>query len=115
LKGEKLDWHRLADRLNMSLQRCQQETTSTEFLDWMEYLKQDVNAFHREDYFLANIAMHIRMAFAKDPKKVPKLERFLLKFTEKGRKVVGIVSKKKAAEKMKNQFLVWAGIIKRKK
>jgi len=79
----------------------------------IEYLKLNVNAFHREDYFLANIARHIRMAFAKDPKKVPKLEQFLLKFTE--RKIVKKdMTKKKAMERMKSQFLGWAGI-KRKK
>jgi len=102
----------------MSVQRCQQETTSTGFLDMIEYLKLDVNAFHREDYFLANIARHIRMAFAKDPAKVPKLEYFLLKFTAKRerRKVVksAIKEKEEAAKRMKSQFLAWAGI-KRKK
>lgn len=101
----------------MSKQRCLQETTSTEFLDWMEYLKQDVNAFHREDYFLASIAMHIRMAFAKDPGKVPKLEHFLLKFKEKVRKKIKVMkemTREEAAEKSKRYFLPWAGI-KRKK
>ncbi len=97
----------------MSVQRCQQETTSTEFLDWMEYLKQDVNAFHREDYFLANIARYICVSFAKDSKKVPKLERFLLRFTEK-RKVKKAMTKKEAAEKSKRYWLPWAGVNKKK-
>jgi len=113
LRGEELDWYRLASHLDMSKQRCQQETTSTEFLDWMEYLKLDVNAFHREDYFLASIARHIRMAFSKDPKKVPRLEQFLLKFTE--RKIMKKdMTKKETMERMKSQFLGWVGI-KRKK
>ncbi len=103
----------------MSYQRCQQETTSTEFLDWMEYLKQDVNAFHREDYFLANIARYICVSFAKDSKKVPKLERFLLRFTEKIkiRKKIGekkSMTKEEAAEKSKRHFLPWAGVNKKK-
>lgn len=97
----------------MSVQRCQQETTSTEFLDWIEYLQQDVNAFHREDYFLANVARYIRMAFAKDPGKVPKLEHFLLRFTNK--KIQKPLSRKEKAIQMKNQFLAWAGIKGKKK
>ena len=104
----------------MSVQRCQQETTSTEFLDWIEYLEQDVNAFHREDYFLANIAREIcqiREMLSKKPKRV-KLKSFLLKFTkEKKRKIIKSITeeeKKEKAERMKRHFLAWAGI-KRKK
>jgi len=101
----------------MSVQRCQQETTSTEFLDWMEYLEQDVNGFHREDYFLANIAKEIcqvREMFAKKPKSM-KLEWFLQKFTsKKEKKAVKSLTKEEAAEKAKRPWLGWAGI-KRKK
>lgn len=98
----------------MSLQRCQEETTSTQFLDWMEYLEQDVNAFHREDYFLANIARLLQMAIAKNPEKV-KLKHFLFEFVNKRiKKKEKPLTKKKAAERMKSQFLAWAGI-KRKK
>ena len=98
----------------MSYQRCQEETTSTKFLDWMEYLKQDVNAFHREDYFLADIARHIRLASAKDPKKIPRLEHFLLKFKEgiKIRKKKSM-TKEEVVEKSKRQWLPWAGIKKK--
>jgi len=86
----------------MPLQRCQIETTSTEFLDWLEYLRQDVNVRRREDYFLANIAKEIRMTIAKNPQNV-KLEPFLLEFT----------TERLTQRKRKNtlgRWLVWAGI-----
>jgi len=66
----------------MSKQRCQEETSSTDFVLWMEYLEGKINAFHREDYFLAQIAAEIRRSFVKNPKKV-KLDDFLLKFKDK--------------------------------
>ena len=104
----------------MSKQRCQQETSSTEFLDWMVYLEEDVNAFHREDYFLASIAREIcqvREMFAKKPRNV-KLEWFLQKFTSQKEKVVKPLTKEEATERAKRKWLGWAGIktgIKRKK
>lgn len=56
------------------------------------------------------------MAFAKDPKKVPELEYFLLKFTEriKIRKRKSM-TKEEAAEKAKQHWLPWAGIKKKVK
>jgi len=100
----------------MSIQRCQEEHSSTQFLDWMEYLEQDVNAFHREDYFLASIAREIcqvREMFAKKPRQV-KLEWFLQKFISKKDKVVKPLTKEEATERSKRKWLTWAGI-KRKK
>lgn len=64
MTGEKLAWYTLASHLHMSKQRCQFETSSSEFVDWMVYLEQDVNAFHREDYYWAQIALEIRKVFA---------------------------------------------------
>ncbi len=97
----------------MSKQRVQQETTSTEFLDWVVYLEQDVNAFHREDSFLANIAREIcqfREMFVKKPK-VIKLEQFLQKFTsKKEKKDMKTLTKKETTERSKNRWLAWAGI-----
>ncbi len=100
----------------MSVQRCLQETTSTEFLDWMEYLEQDVNAFHREDYFWATISREIkevRAMFAKGTK-VIKLDQFLLKFTNQKKVEDKKTTKENALEKSKRRWLSWAGI-KRKK
>jgi len=66
----------------MSKQRCQEETSSTDFVTWMEYLEREINTFHREDYFWAQMAAEVRRSFVKNPKKV-KLVDFLLKFKDK--------------------------------
>lgn len=96
----------------MSLQRCQEETSSTQFLDWIEYLKWDVNAFHREDYYLAQIACEVRRILAKDPNKEMDLKRFLFKFVKKERPKR--LTKKEATKRSKRRWLSWAGIKLRK-
>ena len=98
----------------MSLQRCQIETTSTEFLDWIEYLEQDVNAFHREDWFLANIAREIRRTILKNPNKSLGWEEFLLKFSDQKEMEEKGKDKEKAMAKLKGTLLAGAGIGKKK-
>jgi hypothetical protein len=49
----------------------------------MEFLNQDVNTFHRIDYYLAQIAAEVRRTYVKHPKRV-KLSDFLLKFRFRG-------------------------------
>jgi len=58
--------------------------TSTEFVEWKVFLDEQVNAFHREDYFLAAIIAEVRRSYVKYPKRV-KLQHHLLKFTVPGR------------------------------
>jgi len=53
---------------------------------WMEYLNQDVSAFHREDYYLAQIAALICKTNAKHPEKI-QLKDFILKFGEEDKEV----------------------------
>lgn len=88
----------------MSKQRCQQETTSTQFLDWLAYLEWDVNSFHREDWFLAQIAKEIRRTIAKEPDKEIKWNQFLIKFTHEKKKLKK-VDRMKAAMAMKRRIL----------
>jgi len=61
-------------------------TTSSQFVMWMVRLKEieddDLTGFHRNDYFLAQIAAEIRRGIAKNPKSV-KLKDFLMKFVRK--------------------------------
>lgn len=66
----------------MSVQRCQCEISSSEFMDWIVYLDEEMNLFHREDFFLAQIATEIRRSFVKDPSKV-KFKDFLIQFKKK--------------------------------
>lgn len=93
----------------MSLQRCQEETTSTQFLDWIEYLELDVNAFHREDHFWANIATEIRRSFVKEPGRV-RMGSFLLKFARKKIAKRRPMTRKEAAERSKQKWFSWLGI-----
>lgn len=65
----------------MSVQRCRQETTGNEFLEWMVYLDYEINSFHREDFYLAQIAREICALRAKKPNSI-KIENFLLNFVE---------------------------------
>lgn len=72
-------WLKLASHLHMSLERCQEETSSSDFVLWKAYFEQDVNEFHREDYYFAQIAQEVSRVLAKKPKQI-KLKHFLLKF-----------------------------------
>lgn len=74
-------WFKLASHLHTPLQEVQQKTSSTEFLEWVSYLEQDSNAFHREDFYLAQVAAEVRRLIAKNPKAV-KVQDFILKFVE---------------------------------
>lgn len=59
----------------------QQCTTASEFAEWAEYLeyvRTDSNPT-KEDYYLAQIALEVRRAASKTPRRY-KLKQFLLKF-----------------------------------
>ena len=45
----------------------------------MVYLDEEVNGFHREDYYYAQIAAEVRRGIVKHPESV-KVSQFLLKF-----------------------------------
>ena len=79
----------------MSLQRCMQETSSTDFIQWMSYLEKDTNAFHREDYYLAQIALEVRRSYVKSPAKV-KMKDMILEF-KRAQKAVDVMATSKAA------------------
>ena len=97
-------WFRLASHLHLSLQRCKNETTSSEFRDWKHYLDWDINEFHREDYFFARISHQIVSLFSKNSK----LEDHLIKFEQKKLEPAAVVEP--AWKKGKSKFLAWAGI-----
>lgn len=66
----------------MSVQRCQQETTSTEFVKWQWFLTTDMNLRTKQDYYLAQIAAEVRKTVVKKPQDVS-IDDFLLEFREK--------------------------------
>ena len=90
----------------MSVQRAQQEITSAEFIEWIAYLDEDINRFHRQDYYLAQIAAEIRRSFVKNPVKI-KISSFLMKF--KGKEKVEKLSIK---EKTKRAKAFWGVMMK---
>lgn len=92
-------WLELASHLHKTLQEVKQQTTSTEFLLWVEYLKLKRKEPRREDYYLAQIAAEVCKARAKYPDKV-KLTDFILKFSvEKKKKKKMSIKKKIEASK----------------
>ncbi len=76
----------------MSLQRVMEETTSSEFVDWKEYLLQEMEEkFHvleKQDYYLAQIAAEVRRSMVKKPERI-RTSSFLLKFRRQRRKKEG--------------------------
>lgn len=81
MRGERFLWYKVASHLKMTLQRCQQETTSTEFLEWLVYLEIE-EANNIEYHYLAQIACEIRRLFSKKPNSI-KIKDFILKFITK--------------------------------
>jgi hypothetical protein len=75
----------LASHLHMSLARCQEETSYFEFLQWMEFLREDAKdkfkRFEKQDFYLSQIAAVIVAANCKDPKKI-KIKDFYLHLPE---------------------------------
>ncbi len=95
----------------MSVQRAQFEIPSTEFVDWIAYLDdEEENVFHREDYYLANIAAEIRRSYVVAPEKVD-VESFLVKLV---RKIKPKKKKPKVSieERTKRSKSFWAALVK---
>ena len=92
--------------MHMSKQRCQRETTSTEFLEWLAFLEWEHNTFQKRDYYLANIVHWIKKTIAKNPEEV-KFEDSLIKFGTKEETTKE--DKKKLRERMKKSILAWVG------
>lgn len=71
----------------MSLDRVKAETSSSQFVLWMQFFDWELNAFDRQSYYLAQIAAEVRRSYVKLPMSV-KVENFLLKFISKVEKSV---------------------------
>lgn len=59
------------------------ETTSSEFVEWQEFFRNELAEPTREEYYLAQIAAEVRRTIAKRPGAVS-LSSFLLKFKPMG-------------------------------
>lgn len=75
----------LASHLHMSLARCKEETSFFEFLQWIEFLKQNeeekFRRFEKQDFYLSQIAAVIVASNSKDPKSI-KIKDFYLTLPE---------------------------------
>jgi len=74
-----LAWFQLASHLGMSLDETMRQTSYTQLLMWTKYLQNEVNVFHREDWYMAQIAAEVRRAFSSKPQDV-KTKDFILDF-----------------------------------
>lgn len=90
----------------MPLQVVQRHTTSTEFLEWCAYIDWEANAFHREDYYWAQIAEVMYKAWMGRKGKKTKLADFLLKFKSKDKKA----EKLTPDERLKKQKSFWKAV-----
>lgn len=83
MRGERGLWYKLASHLHMSLQECQEKTTSTQFLEWMVFLQEEEWTGNptRQEHYLAQIAclIHNFQVGIGGGKAVP-LEEFLMRF-----------------------------------
>ncbi len=82
--------------------------SSTEFLEWVAYLNEEVNEFHREDYFFASIAAEIRRMYVAKPMSV-RLSDFLITFKEKSE--FKQPKKMSVEEKTKRSKAFWGTIV----
>lgn len=90
--------------------RCKLETTPTQFVMWRVYLdEEEINGFHREDYYLAQICQLIVAVNSKNPKGI-KLKDFLLKFAKEKQKS-GLTTKQELRKKMLYSRAAWAGLL----
>jgi len=72
----------------MSVQRVKHETSATDFIKWIEYLrleKEKVLETDKLDMYLAAIACEVRRSFVKTPATV-KMSDFILDFSKKEQK-----------------------------
>lgn len=112
--GERREWFKLASHLHLTVQELQEKTTSTEFLEWRFYLREALNEFHREDYYLAQIALEIRRSWASTNRK---LSDFLITFsTEEKKAVASSPQKREKTEEEKKAYLArskaaWLGAL----
>ena len=70
----------MADRLGISLQRCLDETPSSDFAGWLAYIEQSQNDHEKQDYYMAQLAAVMANAFRGKGSAPQKPNNFLLKF-----------------------------------
>lgn len=96
----------------MSLQRCKKETTSTEFVLWKVRMEADVNDFHREDYFFAQLACLVARANMGEKGNDVSIKDFLLKFsTPKAEPAPKELAPEEREQKMAESKAAWGAAL----
>jgi len=88
----------LSERLSLSLEECQETTSSSDFQLWMTYIREEVNYFHREDWYFAAILAFLHNMFLPEGKLPYKEEDFLFKFTPRDEDPRDVVKEKTPEE-----------------
>jgi hypothetical protein len=93
--------------LGRTVQETLECVTSTEFLEWQAFEAIESNQFHREDYFLAQIAAEVCRSRVKNPSRI-KDSDFLIKFqTRKPRKL----SEEDLKNRVESSKAKWLGAV----
>jgi poly-D-alanine transfer protein DltD len=76
-------WYKLADRLGQPVELLMRQTSSTQYLEWLEYMQTEPNDFHREDeYFKQILSVLYQLLYKNTGQASPrKPSDFQLKFT----------------------------------
>lgn len=73
---------KLSSRLHLSLRACQQQTDYFEFLQWIQFFKEEdeyeIQHVSKQDFYLAQIAAMVVATNSKNPKSI-KIQDFLVK------------------------------------
>lgn len=75
--------------------------SSSEYVEWIVYLDQDINNFHREDYYFASLTAEVRRGWVKDKDQVD-MKDFIIKFESE--KEVKETTKEEASRSAKRFF-----------
>jgi hypothetical protein len=102
-------WMELASHLGLSLQRCKQETSSTDFVNWQAYLMKKMNEPSRSDYYLMRVAQEIRRAFAAK-NTIVSIKDFFVKFTFEKKKPEAI-EEIEPGERVTRSKGFWMGLV----
>lgn len=120
MKGERKCWFLLALKLHKTVGEVQSAMTSSEFMDWLTYLRMEREEENshptREHYYLARFTMFLAAIYNLliQKKQELKVDDFLLKF--EGSVETAKVLPEKEIEHIKQQELIksksaWAGFL----
>lgn len=91
--------------MGIPVERLMRETSSSQFVEWMAFRKQEPNLFHREDFYFAEILAAIYKKL--NPKRARKIKAkdFLIQF------VTGEQKKLSQEDRMLQSKKAWGAIL----